>query len=245
MFSYNEIQSLNELELLVYNYVMANSDKIENLTIRELSDEVHVSTTTILRFCSKINCAGYSEFRFKLKQYLLEKNISYSDEDATQMIDFFKKVNNSEFEQLIAKASEIIVHKEKVFFAGIGTSGTLGKYGARFFSNIGKSSQYLDDPFYPTSSDDHSNSVLIVLSVSGEQNSIIRQINGYKKGKAAIISITNTENCTIARISDLSISYYMPSIILPEKYNITTQVPVIYIIEMIARKVQKLLADKN
>jgi DNA-binding MurR/RpiR family transcriptional regulator len=72
-----------------------------------------------------------------------------------------------------------------VFFAGIGTSGILGKYGARFVSNIRRLSQYLDDPYYPTSSGDHSNSVLIVLSVSGEQKYIIRQINGYKKGKAA------------------------------------------------------------
>lgn len=245
MFLYNEIQSLNDLELVVYNYVIANSEEVKSMTIRELADKIHVSTTTIFRFCSKLNCDGYSEFKFKLNQYLEKNTISYYDEDASQMIDFFKKVNTEEFEELISRAAKLIVDKEKVFFVGVGTSGSLSKYGARFFSNIGKSSLYLDDPYYPTSSDNHSNTIVIALSVSGEQSSIIRQINGYKKGKASIVSITNTENNTIARIADINISYYMPFIILPGKYNITTQIPVIYIIEMIARKIQKLLADKK
>jgi len=65
MFSYNKIQSLNELELSLYNYIMKNSEKVVYMRIRELAKEAHVSTTTILRFCKKLDCEGFTEFKLK------------------------------------------------------------------------------------------------------------------------------------------------------------------------------------
>lgn len=62
MFSYEVIQSLNNLELSLYEYIMKNKKKVIYMRIRELADEAHVSTTTILRFCKKLNCEGFSEF---------------------------------------------------------------------------------------------------------------------------------------------------------------------------------------
>ena len=70
MFSYNRIQSLNELELSLYNYIMKNSEKVIYMRIREVANEAHVSTTTILRFCKKLDCEGFSEFKIKFKNVL-------------------------------------------------------------------------------------------------------------------------------------------------------------------------------
>ena len=72
MFSYEVIQSLNNLELSLYEYIMKNNKKVIYMRIRELADEAHVSTTTILRFCKKLNCEGFSEFKVKFKMYIEE-----------------------------------------------------------------------------------------------------------------------------------------------------------------------------
>lgn len=53
MFTHIALSTLNGLELMVYNYVIKNKDKVMYMTIRELADEADVSTTTILRFCKK------------------------------------------------------------------------------------------------------------------------------------------------------------------------------------------------
>lgn len=53
MFTVEEIQSLNELELAVYEYVMQHKNAVSYMRIRELASEIHVSTTTVLRFCKK------------------------------------------------------------------------------------------------------------------------------------------------------------------------------------------------
>lgn len=62
MFSYENIQKLNNLELLVYDYVIKNKQVVRYMTVRDLAAAVHVSTSTVIRFCKKLGCDGYSEF---------------------------------------------------------------------------------------------------------------------------------------------------------------------------------------
>ncbi|MGL4953022.1 MAG: MurR/RpiR family transcriptional regulator, partial [Culicoidibacterales bacterium] len=122
MFSYQEIEQLNELELEVYNYVIKQKEKILKMKIREVAQEVHVSTTTILRFCKKINCSGYSEFLFKYKQHL-ELSADVLKTDDNLLIDFLHKAKSQEYEQTIYDIASIIQYATKVIFLGIGSSG--------------------------------------------------------------------------------------------------------------------------
>lgn len=87
--------------------------------------------------------------------------------------------------------------------------------------------------------------MLIVLSVQGEQRTVIDQICGYKSQHAKVISITNMETSTVAKMADLNISYYMPLNIVGKNYNITAQVPVVYILETIGRKLQLRLKNEE
>lgn len=128
-------------------------------------------------------------------------------------------------------------------FYGIGSSATLGKYGARYFSDVGKYAQYIDDPFYPIPKNYNDNCVLIALSVSGESREVIEEIRQYKEMGTKIVSITNTDNCTIARMADLAIAYYMPLVKLDREYNITTQVPLVLILETLGHKIQYRLSQ--
>lgn len=50
IFTYEQISKLNDTELIVYNYIVKNVNKVLNMNIRELALESHVSTATITRF---------------------------------------------------------------------------------------------------------------------------------------------------------------------------------------------------
>lgn len=50
MFSYEEIQTYSGTDIRIYNYIVSNINKIQYMTIRELAKELHVSTSTVLRF---------------------------------------------------------------------------------------------------------------------------------------------------------------------------------------------------
>lgn len=70
MFTHSIISTLNDTEMQVYNTVIKSGDKVMYMTIRELADAAGVSTTSVLRFCRKMQCDGYSEFRIRFKLYL-------------------------------------------------------------------------------------------------------------------------------------------------------------------------------
>ena len=239
MFNSEIIKNLNDLELMLYRYIMKNTEKVTYMRIRELADEAHVSTTTILRFCKKFDCNGYSEFKVRLKMHLEDSNIKNVKNDQSIIIDFFKKLNTEELNEKIESVCDLIENSANLVFLGSGTSGILCKYAARYFSIMGKFATYIDDPYFPTNSKTYENCVIIILSVSGETHTVINLANNFKRQNCTIVSITNSENCTISKISDLNISYYINQEKLGNS-DITTQVPVLYILETIARTLHNL-----
>jgi len=172
MFNNQLVSTLNAFEFKVYNYVIKNHQTVIYMTVRELAEACDVSTATILRFCKKMNCSGYAEFKAYLKMNAEKRGEISLPHGANEFLSFFKSINNDEFDALIASAAEQIAGAERVIFVGAGSSGTLGRYGARFFSNIGKFSNHIDDPYYPVNTDMYKQAVAIVLSVSGETTEI-------------------------------------------------------------------------
>lgn len=236
MFSYEIIQSFNELELVIYNYIIKNSGQVQYMTIRELADAVHVSTSSIMRFCKKTGCDGYAEFRVKFKIYLENRKEMQPQDDLSELLHYFRGVHTSAFEEQIFKAADMVRKAHQVIFIGVGSSGTLAKYGARYFSNMGKFSQYIDDPYYPISRDTYIDTVVIALSESGKTRQTIEMTESFKRHQCKILSITNKDNSTLAKISDMNVSYFVTERFAEKHYNVTSQVPVLFLIETIARR---------
>ncbi|MEH7109697.1 MULTISPECIES: MurR/RpiR family transcriptional regulator [Bacillaceae] len=244
MFTNEMITSFNEIELSIYNYISQNMNKVVYMRIRELADETHVSTATILRFCRKINCEGFSEFKVKLKMYLEENKTTTIKSSLHAVMEFFERTLKGDIDDKISQAASLITEAENVIFIGIGSSGILAEYGARYFSSLGKFSLYIKDPMFPIHSQLRLNSVTIALSVTGENSFTVTHLNQLKQEGSKIISITNNKLSTIANMSDLNIPYYVTEEFF-DHANITTQVPVVYILESLAREVFKLNQNKR
>lgn len=242
MFTHSAVASLNNLEMMVYNFVVKNRDKVMYMTIRELADAAGVSTTTVLRFCRKLNYEGYSEFRVRFKLYLEQNEPQQANFGASEIISFFRSVNNDEFDALLEEAVDIILESERIIFVGAGTSGALAKYGARFFSNVGKFSNHIDDPYFPVTNDMAKNALAIVLSVSGETEEILRFASQFSLHRCKVLSVTSHENSSLAKLADFNLSWHVPQTRIAGVYDITTQIPVIYILETLGRKLAKKLA---
>lgn len=236
MFSAEKIKELTPLELSIYSYILENKEKVAYMKIRELAHESHVSTTSILKFCKKIGFESYTEFRMSYKQQLNQRKAQNNlTNDTAELIDFLKRSDSDDFNQQIDQITTSILNAKQTIFIGSGNSCVMAKYGARFFSSIGELSLYIDDPHYPIEGNLYSDSVVIICSVSGESRDIITHINNFKAKNCQIISITNNQSSTISKMSHLNISYYV-SQYRNDKYDITSQIPVISIIEKIGKK---------
>ena len=237
MFSYEEIQKYNETDIRIYKYIVSNTDKIQYMTIRELAKELHVSASTILRFCSKNNFEGYSEFKDALKKEMTLQSSRPPMEDLQELSDFFTGANSSAFEEKLAFAVDVLRNADLIIFIGMGSSGTLAKYGARYFSNMGHFAVGLEDAFYPIESFRWKNTVVVAFSESGETERLIEAIHQFKKQKCCVLSITNSPLSTLAKLSDWNFAYRLNTRRMNGGYNATTQVPVIFVMETLAKRI--------
>ena len=153
MFSYDDIQKFNETEVRLYKSIVDNGDKLPYMTIRELAEKTNMSTSSILRFCHKMNYDGYNEFKKGLTKYLFQIQERPPQNDLSELLHYFHRTNTNSSEQKLEQGTEFIRKAERVIFVGQGSSGTLARYGARFFSNLGKFSIGLEDPYYPITKD--------------------------------------------------------------------------------------------
>jgi DNA-binding MurR/RpiR family transcriptional regulator len=78
------------------------------MRIRELAEETHVSTSTILRFCRKLNCEGFSEFKPKIKLHLEQtkktniRNINHS------VLEFFERISQGNIKENVKIAANLV-----------------------------------------------------------------------------------------------------------------------------------------
>ncbi len=118
MFSHHDLASLNDLEMQVYHYIIKHPESVSYMTIRELAERAGVSTTTVLRFCRKMQCDGWSEFRIRFRLAQQQAQPAQANVGVSEMLSFFKSINNDEFSELISRAAEMINRAEQIFFIG-------------------------------------------------------------------------------------------------------------------------------
>ncbi|MCP9312184.1 MurR/RpiR family transcriptional regulator [Liquorilactobacillus satsumensis] len=241
-----DLKNFTPTEILVYNYLISHSDEVMHLSIRQLAVTIHVSSASIMRCIKKMNYDSFYEFKFSLKQ----KKLALQDKELagtfnTEIFDlgteYFDRPLLQQYSHELNAFKKLVKDTNKILFFGIGTSGTLAQYGARQFSNFRINAFYNVDPFYPLpyDLDRDSNQIAILLSVSGETAEVIKEAVKLKEQKFHIVSITNNSYCTLARLSDVNFSYNVKPEVINETLNITTQIPVIFILESLARNIGK------
>lgn len=243
MFTIEQLKSLNDLEMQVYQYIIQHKAAVPYMRIRELAAESYVSSTTILRFCRKMGCDGYSEFKWKLKEHLGQQKAKTVPDNVKEVKTFLEEAGNGRFDDILEEAASMIAKADRVVLAGIGNSGCIGQYGARCFTNMGKFSVFISDPFYPLHQLGES-SIGIVLSTSGETKEAVDIAKYLKESGSRVISITNDDQCTLAKMSDLNISCFLS--VSRGEYQIidyTTQISVVYLLESLSRRVGNRLAE--
>ncbi|UCZ55226.1 MurR/RpiR family transcriptional regulator [Bacillus shivajii] len=244
MFTPEQLARFSELDSHLYHYITTNSEKVIYMRIRELAEIAHVSPTSILRFCKKVDCDGFSEFKTKLKIHLNQSESKSINDPYETMTEFLERTLKTDYQEKVTEIAECIANSDHVVFLGTGSSGILAEYASRYFSSLKKFSLAINDPYFPITGNFMKNSTVIVLSVSGETPSIISKINKFREEGANIVTITNSKACTAVKLSDHYLSYYVNRELIKDA-DITTQLPVIYLIETLAKDTYKTLQQTN
>lgn len=103
-FAYSQVENLNEAELCVYNYIVKNLKHILNISVRELADEVHVSTATVMRFCKKMGYSGFSELKYKIKEFY-EQQDHADNYEISDIVGFVEHIQSNDYLESLKKSS--------------------------------------------------------------------------------------------------------------------------------------------
>ena len=235
-FTYSQVESLNETETYVYNYVIKNTKKVLNESIRELANDTHVSTATVMRFCKKMGCEGFTELKYRLKENV-EVQKTKEDDVNDQFDDFIEKVKSSDYLDSIHRAAEIIKRSKLILTLGIGTTGDFAKYTSRLLSGMGYCRYGVDGAAYPVQRviEGHQG-VIIAFYESLQKKLLFEEIYRYKNKNYMIIMLTNTNMGSMEHLCDEVIHISDGSVMLGK---IHSGIPMLYAVEKLAYELTK------
>ena len=169
------------------------------------------------------------------KEFLKGKREALKDDGGSELQGFLASIHSPDFQESIGRAHQYLAGSRCIIFIGIGSSGILGKYGARYFSNVGYFSLFIDDPWLPILQNPSEDTVTVALSESGMTKQTVYIASHLQQRGCTLIAITNNANSVLAKMADCNITYHVTEKMVNDR-NVTTQIPVIYILETLAKK---------
>lgn len=127
------IKFLNELELNIYNYIIAHKDQITHMRLIDIANNLHVSPSMITRVAKKLGYEGFTDWKMIIK-IQDGKYSKPNKESLNYILDYFNRVNNGEFDEGFNTVAEMVKKCSEVIFFGMGISGAFAKAGSLLFN---------------------------------------------------------------------------------------------------------------
>ncbi|OCG24691.1 RpiR family transcriptional regulator [Gilliamella sp. wkB108] len=212
-------KDLSAKELAVAEFIQSHVQELKNISIQALAKLNHVSTSTILRLCSKMGYSGFSDFKIdlissapkKLTTEILQDDINLNDsiQDVNCKVQAMEKSSIDETHSIVNlkaldQAIDLIINSNKMVIFGVGSSGLVGKELEYQLIKIKKDVNCHFDTHISRNivSSLDSNDLIIIISHSGEtpecvellklaQTLTIPSIAITKMGQSQVSSLAN------------------------------------------------------
>jgi len=211
------INTLNRTEIVIINWLFIPKNLVENTSIKEIADTLNVSKSLIVKIAKKLGCSGFKELKKLLLNYFQTND--YQQLNITEENPFNNIIKNVEFslitsiketislinEKKISEVVKLLLEKEKILLFGVGGSYPICLDFNHKLLRLGIYSETYNDFHLMSLASTHlnSNSLIIVISTSGNSLELISSIEIAKKNKSTIIGITSNINSKLQKLSDL------------------------------------------
>jgi RpiR family carbohydrate utilization transcriptional regulator len=196
-------RSLSQSEKKVGEYILNNANKTMGMTLAEVAAASKVSDATALRFSRSLGYRGWLELRVALIRSVPEEwdhPLSSGGDDRKSLfsgvIEQSKLALDETFaafdEEVFRKVVQVVMKAEKVLIVGSGTSGPVVQdlYNRLFRLGIFCSMETDGLLQIMQASLLSPRDIVIVISQSGEAESILRTVEVAQKSGAGIVTIT-------------------------------------------------------
>lgn len=212
---------MSEVEKKIGGYILRNPDKVVNITMRTLSQEVGVSEGSIVNFSNKLGFDGFTKLKIGIAQSLgshtqhLFDDVDEEDSPKDVMkktmdnaISAFHSTYNAMHADELQKAVDLIMGvKKRIEFYGVSTSAILASDAYYRFMNLGFQCAAVTDGFMlPVSASMLDKDCLAVaFSHTGRTDEIVDSMKIAKAQGAKTMCITSYSGGALAKMCDVSL----------------------------------------
>lgn len=209
--------SLSRSEEKVGEYILNNAQEVMSMSLAEVAAKSKVSDATALRFSRSLGYRGWLELKVALIRSLPEesdKNLQSESKDAGVSSLFSGVIEKSKLaleetflafdEKVFRTVIEAVVKSERILIIGSGTSGPIAQDLYNRLFRLGLFCRVETDGLLQImqASIMSKKDILIVISQSGEAESILRTAKIARKVGVPIITITGSRLSGLAKLSD-------------------------------------------
>lgn len=209
-------QDLTQSEKLVADYILEHIDDIKTITSHQLAINTNIGQSTIIRFSQKL---GYGSFRELLADlsaiprqdiYREEIQIHESMNDTNRKIiaqyqDIVEITFQNNKAEIIQQACDMLTRAKKVITFGIGSSSLFCEYLANQLVKMGLLCITSQTPhtIYSLIDQSRKDTVLFLISESGETHEVIKAASIAKERGVPIIAMTRMSKNPLHGYADL------------------------------------------
>ena len=208
---------LTAAEKKVADYVLAQREQIQFMSITQLADECGVADATISRFCRSLKLKGFNAFKLELAQYTAPARVQQSSQqDTDTLMGRSQEVGRLAHEAVeqtvqllqphqIKKAVALIEKAQRIMCFGSGSSMILAHECANMFSTVtGKFFAVADthtqiSTVATMSTDD----IIFLFSYSGATTGGIEMLELARSRGVKTILVTRFSKSPAAKLSDV------------------------------------------
>jgi len=215
-------EKMPRIQRMIALYMLNNAEQIVQCSISDIARFSGAkSEASIVRFYRSLGFDGYKDFKLKIAQELAGRTLYHSYEDIKlddSVKDLKRKIFSGAMMTLTANlalddnaayeaATELIMKANRIILLGYAASAAICYYAHFRFIELGLVCHF--------SPDSHINAALLTqpnpgdlifcISFSGETRDVITPITSIPRGSVKIVSLTRSEESTLAKLSDVVI----------------------------------------
>lgn len=213
-----QYQEFTTKEKKLANFILNNANSVSMWSIHELSNNVAISTASIVRFTRKLGYKGYSHFKHDLARVEYdgdaEDYIEFitQEDSAAMLIAKVQRANRRTFDMTyerldigaLNKSVDYLLDAKSVLIFALGGSAAVGLDFYHKLKRLGKNAHFHTDSHLHIAEAIHATNetVIVAISYSGETEEIVAPSILGKENGAHVIAVTQYTSSSLSKIAD-------------------------------------------
>ena len=208
---------LTATERKVADFVLAQHDQVQFMSITQLADECGVAEATISRFCRSLKLKGFNAFKIEIARHSTHNTSAKSHEQTTdtlvgRSLEVGRLANNAVYQTItlveptrVEEAVKLLEDASRVLCFGSGGSMLMAQEFAHLFSTVTGKFTAIGDSHIQMSAVATMplNEILVLFSYSGATTSGIQLLELAKSRGIKTILVTRFNKSPAANLADV------------------------------------------